>query len=216
MHARPAGRRQQRPPRGARPGPHAGAVDVIRATTQASRENAVQQWSKMKAKHPETVSTTYSFRFPGQRGPATEVVDLPTALQIIMLLPGSAAAAIRLKASVLLVRFLGGDLSLVADVYDMNALQEHLAQHWPEHPLARFAAAPAAGSAPSSAGSVVVARVAGGASRAISAEQLTTACSNALAQVLPQWLDKLQRHVDERVEARLRERPQPPGRPGNR
>ncbi len=35
----------------------------------------------MKAKHPETVSTTYSFRFPGQRGPAIEVVDLPTALQ---------------------------------------------------------------------------------------------------------------------------------------
>ena len=92
----------------------------------------------MKREHAESVNNIHTFRFPGQRGSATDVVDLPAALQIIMLLPGRAAAKVRLKASVLLVRFLGGDISLVAEIYDMNALQQHLREHWPEHPLARF------------------------------------------------------------------------------
>ena len=119
-------------------GPHVAAVDVIKATTKTTRENAVQQWARLKHEHPETVSGTYSFRFPGQRGPETEVVDLPTALQIIMLLKGAAAAKVRLKASALLVRYLAGDLTLVGEIYGMNALQEYLREYFPNHPLAKF------------------------------------------------------------------------------
>ena len=48
------------------------AVDVIKATTKTTRENAVQQWARLKHEHPETVSGSYSFRFPGQRGPETK------------------------------------------------------------------------------------------------------------------------------------------------
>ena len=84
------------------------AQDIFKAITKTIRENAVQQWARLKHEHPETVSGSYSFRFPGQRGPETEIVDLPTAMQIIMLLKGAAAAKVRLKASVLLVRFLAG------------------------------------------------------------------------------------------------------------
>ena len=169
-----------------RPGPHVGALDVIKATTQASRENAVQQWSKMKSKHRETVSGTYSFRFPGQRGPPTEVVDLPTALQIIMLLPGKAAAAIRLKASVLFIRFLGGDLSLIADVYDMNALQEHLAEHWPEHPLATFATP----TAEQRNGGLEV--------------QITRACQTFLEGAVPRLVDALAAKFQDVLEAQAK------------
>ncbi len=135
-----------------RPGPHVAAIDVIKTTTQTSRDNAVHQWTKIKREHSESANGVHTFhwghsesmnvirtfRFPGQRGSATEVVDIPTALQIIMLLPGRAAAALRLKASVLLVRFLGGDVSLIGAIHDMNAIQEHLREHWPEHPLVRF------------------------------------------------------------------------------
>ena len=56
-------------------GPHVAAVDVIKATTKTTRENAVQQWARLKHEHPETVSGSYSFRFPGQRGPETETVS---------------------------------------------------------------------------------------------------------------------------------------------
>ena len=44
----------------------------------------------------------------------------------------------RLKASVLLVRYLAGDLTLVGELYGMRSLQEYLKQHCPEHPLAMF------------------------------------------------------------------------------
>ena len=44
----------------------------------------------------------------------------------------------RLKASVLLARYLAGDLTLVGELYGMRSLQEYLKQHCPEHPLAMF------------------------------------------------------------------------------
>ena len=75
---------------------------------------------------------------PGQRGSPSEVVDIPTALQIIMVLPGKTAAKVRVKASVLLTRFLGGDVTLVGEVYGMNELQAYLREHHPEHPLCAF------------------------------------------------------------------------------
>ena len=157
-------------------GPHVAATDIIKATTKTTQQNASQQWLRLKSDHPETTSGTCSFRFPGQRGLAAEVVDIPTALQIIMLLPGRAAAALRLKASVLLVRFLGGDLSLIAEIYDMNALQEHLREHWPEHPLVRFREAVEAAAVP--------ARAAEGAVQHMDAEQLVRACSDVLPQLV--------------------------------
>lgn len=53
-----------------------------------------------------------TFRFPGQRGGRpSEIIDIPTALQTIMVLPGKTAAQVRVKASVLLTRFLAGDLA---------------------------------------------------------------------------------------------------------
>jgi hypothetical protein len=76
---------------------------------------------------------------PGQRGGRpSEVVDIPTALQIIMVLPGKTAAKVRVKASVLLTRFLAGDLTLVGQIYGMNELQTYLREHHPEHPLCVF------------------------------------------------------------------------------
>ncbi len=88
--------------------PHVAAQDVIKIVTQTKPKNASKAWNKLKLEHPESSTDSRTFRFPGQRGSATEVVDIPTALRIIMVLPGQAAAKVRLKASVLLVRFLGG------------------------------------------------------------------------------------------------------------
>ena len=67
-----------------RKGPHVAVLDIIKVATKTLRANAVQQWTRLKYEHPETVSGSNSFRFPGQRGPETEIVDLPTAVQVIM------------------------------------------------------------------------------------------------------------------------------------
>ena len=62
-----------------------------------------------------------------------------------MMLPGRTAAKVRVKASVLLTRFLAGVLTLVGEVYGMAALQEHLREHQPDHPLCAFREAVDAG-----------------------------------------------------------------------
>ena len=59
------------------------------------------------------------------------VTDAEGITQIIMLLPGASAARVRLSAANVVVRYLGGDLSLVREVMQNNRLQDHLE---PEHP----------------------------------------------------------------------------------
>jgi hypothetical protein len=122
-------------------GPHVSATELIEVVTKTTQTNASHAWTKIKNEgflnmngiHVET------HRIPGQRGGRpSEVVDIPTALQIIMVLPGKTAAKVRVKASVLLTRFLAGDLTLVSEVYGMNELQSYLYEHHPEHPLCAF------------------------------------------------------------------------------
>jgi hypothetical protein len=122
-------------------GPHVSATELIHAITKTGQSNASRTWSKLKTDGFLNTSPRYAetHRFPGQRGGRpSEVVDIPTALQIIMVLPGKTAAKVRVKASVLLTRFLAGDLTLVSEVYGMNELQSYLREHHPEHPLCTF------------------------------------------------------------------------------
>ena len=123
-----------------------GAQALIQAVTGTTRQNASLLWDHIKDAHPQLASSqelaspvcgfTCKFKFPGRGQGLTDVVDTTTALKIIMLLPGKTAAAFRLKAAVLVTRFLSGDLSLVGEVFEMNKLQAYLAENEPEHPLA--------------------------------------------------------------------------------
>lgn len=129
-------------------GPHVSATELIEAIMRTGHSNASHIWSKLKTEGFLNVSGRHieTFRFPGQRGGRpSEVIDIPTALQIIMVLPGKTAAQVRVKASVLLTRFLAGDLTLVSEVYGMNELQSYLREHHPEHPLCAFRQAVEAG-----------------------------------------------------------------------
>ena len=121
---------------------YVASVSLIQAITNTSRQNAEKHWANIKKDSGianSDGSSGCSFRFPGQRGPMTDVIDTTTALQVIMALPGKTAAQFRLKASVLLVRFLCGDLSLVAEIYGARKLQKFLAENDPGNPLARLA-----------------------------------------------------------------------------
>jgi len=53
------------------------------------------------------------FKFRGQAQRKTAVIDVHGAVTLILLLPGSHAAGVRRQAAQLLVRWLGGDLSLI-------------------------------------------------------------------------------------------------------
>ena len=116
---------------------HVGAVRFVEAVTNSSQPNAHQRWAAVKSSHPELI--TESYKFPGRGNRPVDVIDTTTALQVLMLLPGKTAARFRLKAAVLTARFLSGDVTLVAEVFEMNALQTYLREHDPTHPLVRIA-----------------------------------------------------------------------------
>ena len=129
-------------------GPHVSATQLIEAVVKTGHSNASHMWTKLKAEGFLEAPGRHmvSHRMRGQRGGrASDFVDVPTALQIIMTLPGKTAAKVRVKASVLLIRFLAGDLTLVSEVYGMDELQRYLREHDPNHPLCAFREAVEAG-----------------------------------------------------------------------
>ena len=63
------------------------------------------------------------------------MTDAEDIVTIIMLLPGRAAATVRQSAAHVMVRYLGGDLSLVREVMQNHELQANLD---PDHPAAIF------------------------------------------------------------------------------
>jgi hypothetical protein len=68
------------------------------------------------------------FSCPGRQPVNVRVGNLAAVVEYIMLLPGKTAARIRAEAAKLLVRYLGGDLTLIDEVQEMRHVQEHLAE----------------------------------------------------------------------------------------
>lgn len=94
--------------------------DVIKVVCDI--DNPRQSFDGLCLSHPEVVSHVYNFQFPGQGQRATPVVNVQGMIEIINLLPGENAARFRAGGARLLVRFLGGDESLVDEV---RAVQQH-------------------------------------------------------------------------------------------
>ena len=93
-----------------------------------------------------------------------------------MLLPGPCAARVRRRAAELIVRYLGGDLSIISEVMRNRGLQEELAVGAPQDPRRAFG-------------------------EAVEAEQGTT-FQQVLEQTLPHLLEK----VTEKLLAKIDER----------
>jgi len=66
------------------------------------------------------------------------MADTRSIVELILALPGRHAARVRRQAAKLLVRYLGGDLSLVDEVCALRGLQEELAVRAPEDPARAF------------------------------------------------------------------------------
>ena len=95
----------------------------------------------MVARYPAVKEKILNWKFPGSRQRDTPVTDISTIVEIIFILPGNMAAQVRTEASKLVVRYIGGDLSLVQEIRQMAHIQKHLGEEAPENPLCLFAAA---------------------------------------------------------------------------
>ena len=112
--------------------PMVSVLDVISVIKGCNGSTARGAWKRLNEAHPETVSfcNTYNFQANGT-GTPTPVTTASGIARIIMLLPGKAAAGLRETASDLLVRYLGGDTTLVEEIYGNRQIQEQLPQTHP-------------------------------------------------------------------------------------
>ncbi len=115
--------------------PRVSVYDVLGAMTGYAPNNCVNLWRRLCESFPEVTTPCSNFKFPGKGQRDTPVTDAEGIITIIMLLPGRAAARARQSAANVVVRYLGGDLSLVREVMQNNQLQDHLE---PEHPASLF------------------------------------------------------------------------------
>lgn len=81
--------------------------------------------------YPEIVNQLYNFTFGGQGQRATPVVDARGAVMIINLLPGPNAARFRIQSAHLIVRFLGGDETLIEEIQANRAMQQSINTNHP-------------------------------------------------------------------------------------
>ena len=124
----PKAQTSERPPR-------VSVYDVIGAITGLSTNKCSHVWKRLQDAFPEVAMNCSKIQFPGQGQRPIPVADARGITEIIMLLRGTAAVAFRKRAADVVVRFLGGDASLVEEIVANRLAQENLPE---DHPMKSF------------------------------------------------------------------------------
>ena len=85
----------------------------------------------MSQSFPEVSQSVTNFKFSGQGQRPTPVADARTMVEIVMVLPGRAASQVRKAAADVMVRYLGGDPSLVEEIAANRLRQEDMGEDEP-------------------------------------------------------------------------------------
>ena len=115
--------------------PRVSMIDVVRAITGFSGSNAYNVLTRLFESYPEVSTICSNFKFPGRGQRSTPVADARGIVEIVILLPGQAANNFRKQVASVLVRYLGGDLTLVEEVAAIRLAQEQLPE---DHPARVF------------------------------------------------------------------------------
>ena len=75
--------------------PRVSILDVIGAITGQARNNCAAVWSRLRESRPDVAARCGFFKFPGRRQRKTPVAGAGAILDIVMILPGQAAVALR-------------------------------------------------------------------------------------------------------------------------
>ena len=106
--------------------PRVSVYDVLQVVTGSSASNACNVFSRVSEAFPEVLTNCSNFKFSGRGQRETPVAEARTIVEIIMVLPGRAAAQVRRAAASVMVRYLGGDLSLVEEIATIRLKQEDM------------------------------------------------------------------------------------------
>ena len=119
--------------------PRVSIFDTIGVITGLTNNNCANVWNRLQESHPELSTRCRihcgNFQFPGRGQRSTPVADARTICEIVMLLPGKAAAGFRKQTASVLVRYLGGDPTLAEEIALNRLAQETLPE---SHPMRIF------------------------------------------------------------------------------
>jgi hypothetical protein len=121
-------------------------VDVVMMVTGKDLNHAGSALRDLFEVKPELHRAVVYFKFPGRGQRKIPTAKVDTVIQVVMLLPGAAAAAGRVSFSQLIRRYVAGDQTMHAEIDANRAAQEVIA-HIPEEqrtPTQQLAAACAA------------------------------------------------------------------------
>ena len=100
--------------------------DVMCAITGHDSSVASNEFTRLQQRHPEVRASVTNFKFPGRGQRDTPVTDARGLVMIMNLLPGRQAAQFRMKAADVLVRYLGGDRTLISEIQRNASAQDAL------------------------------------------------------------------------------------------
>lgn len=127
LHSVTDGTVQQQIRKTAEDPPRVSVYDVLQLFTGCSANNCSNIYQRLSQAYPEALTGCSSFRFAGRgQWKDTPVADAKGIVEIIMVLPGRVAARYRREAANVMVRYLGGDLTLVEEVAANRLSQEQL------------------------------------------------------------------------------------------
>jgi hypothetical protein len=111
--------------------PRVAIYDVLQLVTGCSANSCSIVYQRLSEAFPEVLTKCSNFRFTGRGQRDTPVIDAAGIVEIIMVLPGKAAARVRRSAAEVMVRYLGGDPSLVQEIATNRLRQEDLEEDDP-------------------------------------------------------------------------------------
>ena len=106
--------------------PRVSVIDTIAVITGHSPTVCSHTLQRLKEAYPEVGSDLSNFRFAGRGQRDTPVADARGIVEVIMILPGRAAGQVRKADADVMVRYLGGDPSLVQEVAANRLRQEDM------------------------------------------------------------------------------------------
>ena len=115
--------------------PRVAVLDLISVLTNQTISNSSVTFSRLCQKFPEVTTGCSDFKFRGKGQKFIPVTNAKGAVLIINALPGRTATRLRIEWAGVIVRYLGGDLSLIEEVAHNRNVQENIAD---DHPLRFF------------------------------------------------------------------------------
>ena len=106
--------------------PRVSVLDVVAAVTGLGSSNSSTVYNRLREQLPEVGTACADFKFPERGRRCTPITCAKGAVTIVMLLPGRAAAHVRKQDASTLVRYLGGDLSMVDEIARNHISQQEL------------------------------------------------------------------------------------------